>query len=86
MYTSQQRLQNRTDGMDLPLLLDPALLRAARQIHRTYSEAHPNRVQRPHGVAINRFTYRGKLIFSAKPILLPEECFIPFAQIESEIY
>jgi hypothetical protein len=72
--------------MDLPLLLDPALIRAARQIYRTYSEVHPARLQRPLGVAIHRYSYRGKLIFSGKPVLLPQECFVPFSQIESEIY
>jgi hypothetical protein len=38
------------------------------------------------GVAIDRFTYRGKLIFRAKPILLPQECFVPLSQLEAEIY
>lgn len=86
MYTSHQRLENRTDQMDLPALLDPALLRAARQIYRTYTEVHPNVTQRPNGVAIHRLTHRGKLIFLNKPILLPQECFVPFSQIESELY
>jgi hypothetical protein len=72
--------------MDTPVLLDPSLLRAANQIYRTYSEVHPNRGQRPLGVAIDRFTHRGKLIFANKPILLPQECFVPFSQIESELY
>lgn len=49
--------------MDLPILLDPSVLRAARQIYRTYYEVHPEVTQRPFGVAIDRFTHRGKLIF-----------------------
>lgn len=82
---SQQRTKNRTKEMDLPVLLDPALLRAARQIYRTYFEVRSDRSLRPTGVAINRFNHRGKLIFSSeKPILLPQECFVPFSQIESE--
>lgn len=72
--------------MDVPVLLDPAILRAARQIYRTYLEVHPNLTQRPTGVAIHRATYRGKLIFLDKPVLLPQECFVPFSQIETEIY
>ena len=72
--------------MDLPVLLDPALLRAARQIYRTYYEVHPDQQQRPYGVAIDRYTYRGKLIFRSKVILLPQERFVPFSQLEAEIY
>ena len=94
MYTSQQWQGNYTDQwqedyvepMDLPMLLDPALLRAARQIYRTYYEVHPEVTQRPFGVAIDRYTHRGKLIFRNKPILLPQECFVPFSQLEAEIY
>lgn len=72
--------------MDVPVLLDPTVIRAARQIYRTYIEVHPERIERPLGVAIDRYTYRGKLIYSRKPILLPQECFVPFSQIESEVY
>ncbi len=94
MYTSQQWQEqwqdnytdNYTERMDLPILLDPAVLRAARQIYRTYYEVHPDYIQRPSGVAIDRYTYRGKLIFRKKPILLPQECFVPFSQLEAEIY
>ncbi|HEY9850296.1 MAG TPA: hypothetical protein V6D28_12600 [Leptolyngbyaceae cyanobacterium] len=68
------------------MLPDPALLQAARQIYRAYYQAHPNLVARPTGVAINRTSLKGKLIFSHKPILLPQESFIPFSQIESELY
>lgn len=77
---------NRVDDSDFTSLLDPALVRSARQIYVTYYEAHPNLVQRPIGVAINRFNHRGKLIFAGKPILLPQECFVPFSQIEADAY
>jgi hypothetical protein len=69
-----------------PTLIDPTLLRAARQIYRQYYEAHPDVIDRPVGVAVNRYNYRGKLIFGKKPILLPQECFIAFEQIQSELY
>ncbi|HEY9636873.1 MAG TPA: hypothetical protein V6D14_25965 [Coleofasciculaceae cyanobacterium] len=87
MYTSQQwQEEYYTERMDLPMLLDPAILRAARQIYRIYYEVHPEVTQRPYGVAIDRYTHRGKLIFRNKPILLPQECFVPFSQLEAEIY
>lgn len=84
--TSRSVPQSQVDDADFTALLDPALIRSARHIYITYYEAHPGLTQRPLGVAINRFTHRGKLIFSGKPILLPEECFVPFSQIESDVY
>ena len=69
----------------VPPLLDPALLRSARHIYRTYYEVHPDEVQRPLGVAISRNSRRGKLIFNGKPVLLPHECFIPLNQIEPSL-
>jgi hypothetical protein len=74
------------DDPDFDVLLDPGLIRSARIIYTTYYEVHPELVQRPLGVAIDRFTHRGKLIFSGKPVLLPQECFVPFSQIESDLY
>lgn len=69
-----------------PYLLDPSLLRAARHLYRQFYEVHPDVVDRPMGIAINRYNYRGKLIFGKRPILLPQECLIPFEQIQSELY
>jgi hypothetical protein len=69
-------------SMDFTALLDPSLLQSARQIYRTYFEVHPDEVQRPLGVVIDRFNHRGKLIFNGRPVLLPTECFIPIHQIE----
>lgn len=86
VYSSQQWQGSYTEQMDLPILLDPTLLRAARQIYRTYYEVHPDQTQRPYGVAIDRYTYRGKLIFRSKVVLLPQECFVPLSQLEAEIY
>lgn len=71
------------ESMNFSALLDPSILQAARHIYRTYYEVHPEQVQRPTGVAIDRYSYRGKLIFGPKPVLLPKECFIPMNQIES---
>ncbi|WP_250124015.1 hypothetical protein [Chroococcidiopsis sp. CCMEE 29] len=70
--------------INLLVLIDPTLLRAARQIYRAYCETHPNMVKRPTGVAVHQLTYRGNIIFSSKPVLLPQEYFVPLNQIESE--
>lgn len=58
--------------------IDPAVIRSAQLIYQTYYEVHPELTEPPLGVAINRVTLRGKLIFTGKPILLPQECFVPF--------
>ncbi len=68
------------------MLLDPGILRAARQIYRTYYEVHPNLTERPIGIAIDRYSYRGQLIFGQKAVLLPRECFVPLQQLEAEVY
>jgi len=82
---AQQPIENNVKKPNAPDLPDPSLIKAARQIYRLYYEVHPKVVQRPLGVVINRVNYRGKLIFS-KPILLPQESFVPLNQIESEMY
>ncbi len=66
-------------------LLNPELIKAARHIYRTFYEVHPEVIQRPIGVAIGRRNYRGKLVFGDKPVLLPQECFVPFSQIEPSL-
>lgn len=67
-------------------MFDPALLRAAQDIYNFYCQINPDRERRrqPIGVAMNKLSYRGKLIFSSYPILLPEENFISIEQLESE--
>ena len=67
------------------MLLDPKLLRAAREIYRTYYQICTNRNQQPLGVVINRYTGRGQLVFGSNPVLLPNEYFVPVNQLESEI-
>ena len=68
-------------------LFDPALLRAAQDIYSFYCQINPDRERRrqPIGVAINQLDYRGKLIFSSHPVLLPDECFVSVAQLETEL-
>ncbi|MCU0526827.1 MAG: hypothetical protein MUF72_18620 [Elainella sp. Prado103] len=81
----ESRLPHPVETVSLSALLDPALLQAARTIYRTYYEVHPDETLRPIGVALDRFSLRGKLIFGGKPILLPRECFVPLNQIEPGI-
>lgn len=71
-------------SLSFPVLIDPALLRVARQIYHEYCQSHPDAAKRPSGVAVNQVTYQGKILFSNRPVLLPQECFIPASQIESE--
>lgn len=82
VYAIQQSPKNHPNQIDILALIDPTLLRTARQIYYTYCEVNPNLVQRTTGVAINQLTYRGMLMFSSKPILLPQECFVTLSQIE----
>ena len=79
--TSRESIDRLAFGDD-SVLMDPELIKAARQIYRTFYEVHPEVVQRPIGVAMGRINHRGKLVFGDKPVLLPQECFVPFSQIE----
>ena len=83
---TRQKIEQPCPYRPAPNLLDPALLQAARHLYRSFYEANPDVVQRPSGVALNRYNHRGKLIFGRKPILLPQECFIPFEQVQAELY
>ncbi|MCY7321121.1 MAG: hypothetical protein LH660_04805 [Phormidesmis sp. CAN_BIN36] len=74
------------DDESVTVVVDPAVVRSARLIYQTYYEVHPELTEPPLGVAINRLTHRGKLIFTGKAILLPQECFVPFEWLESEAY
>jgi hypothetical protein len=58
--------------MEIPILLDPTVLRAARRIYRIYCTLNSRVSKRPFGVAINRRQSSPQLIFNNKPILLPE--------------
>ena len=80
--TSTSASQRLAFGND-SVLLNPDLIKSARHIYRTFYEVHPDVIQQPIGVAIGRFSHRGKLVFGDKPVLLPQECFVPFSQIES---
>jgi hypothetical protein len=72
---------------DFHELLDPALLRAGQDIYSLYCELNPDRHRRrqPIGIAMNKVSHRGKLVFSSYPILLPQEYFISIEQLELEL-
>ncbi len=73
-------------GKTMASLMDPALVRTARHVYRSFFEAHPNETQRPLGVTIDRHTFRGNMVFGRRPVLLPRECFVPLEQIQAEPY
>jgi hypothetical protein len=84
MIPAAEKSQNKSKQMEIPILLDPALLRAAQRVYRNYCGLQNKSNKRPCGVAINRDNYRGQLIFRDNPILLPRECFISIKQLEVE--
>ncbi len=65
---------------------DPTLIQAARRIYRTYCHINSNIIKQPLGVAIDKDSLRGHLIFRERPILLPGECFIRLNELEAEVY
>ena len=68
------------------VFFDPSLIKAARNIYRSYCNLNIPTGSKAKGIIINRDSHRGQLAFNAKPILLPRECFIPLKQIEAETY
>jgi hypothetical protein len=70
------------DSFDLePIVLSPTIVMAARNIYQAYVRTHGSK-QTPLGVALNRYTLRGQLIFANQPILLPHECFVQMRDID----
>lgn len=86
MVQLSEKANHQVKEMDLPMLLDPTVLRAARRIYRTYCVLHSKANKRPFGVAIHKESHRGQLIFNTRPILLPGESFVPLKQLEAELY
>lgn len=82
IYVAPEPTDQGSNAFDLePILLTPTILSAAQSIYQAYIETHGAQ-PKPHGVAIDRYTYRGQIIFSEQPILLPHECFVPIQRIE----
>ncbi len=68
------------------MFLDPTLIQAAKRIYRTYYDSHSKVNSKPLGVALNKETLKGQLVFREPPILLPGECFININHLEAEVY
>ncbi|MEM1367210.1 MAG: hypothetical protein AAGG02_04175 [Cyanobacteria bacterium P01_H01_bin.15] len=60
---------------------DPNLLDAAQKIYETYCQLQHRTVKQPTGIAIDPETQRGQLVFRRRPILLPGERFVTFAEL-----
>jgi hypothetical protein len=66
-----------SEHTDPPVLLEPEALRIARNLYRHYQEVDKRLGKPLLGVAVNSETHHTTLIFSAKPVLLPWEFFVP---------
>ncbi|AFY72870.1 hypothetical protein Syn7502_00736 [Synechococcus sp. PCC 7502] len=79
-YTTSKRSERQKQITNI----DSLVLKIARQVYRLYQESYPE-LPTPYGIAVNRGTMTGKLIYS-HPILLPTEIFVPIEIIESSEY
>ncbi|MFN5857120.1 MAG: hypothetical protein ACK456_14720 [Pseudanabaenaceae cyanobacterium] len=61
--------------------IDPMVVRAAKQVYYYYVECYGAQLPRPLGVAVNRYSLEGKLIYS-QILLLPQETFVSIDFIE----
>jgi len=64
-------------------IADPGVVAAARRIYETHYRLHGRVSKTPIGVAVDAKTYRGQLLFTKAPILLPGEYFIPMQEIKA---
>ncbi|AFZ43409.1 hypothetical protein PCC7418_1207 [Halothece sp. PCC 7418] len=79
-----QQLDSNPEAQQFTAFIDPYLLSAARHIYQKCYEVYPEKAEQTSGVAIDRETYRGQLIFREKPVLLPWESFIPSEQLQAD--
>jgi hypothetical protein len=61
---------------------DLSALNTARELYQTYLRIHAHKAQQPLGVVLHRISFRGKLLFRDAPVLLPEEYFFSFQQLQ----
>jgi len=75
--------ENNRENLETPT--DEVVLKEAKGIYQAYCLLHNNSrtLRKPLGVVINLKNYRGQLIFTNTPVLLPEELFLTLKQIES---
>lgn len=63
-------------------LLDPSAVRAAQEVCRRYLQIHPQEASLIVGIVINRQNYHAQVVLGKQPVLLPQEVFIPWNQLE----
>jgi len=75
--------ENNRENLETPA--DEVVLKEVKGIYQAYCLLHNNSrtLRKPLGVVINLKNYRGQLIFTNTPVLLPEELFLTLKQIES---
>jgi hypothetical protein len=61
---------------------DLSALNTARELYQTYVRIHAGKGQQPLGVVLHRISFQGKLLFRDAPVLLPEESFFSFQQLQ----
>lgn len=66
----------------IPEILNPTMLKTAKDIYDSYRRYHRQSPMIPMGVAIDSKTNKGQLVFKY-PILLPWENFIPIEKISA---
>jgi len=78
-FQPQNRPGVASPAPDAPHVLEPDLIRAARLSYYEYVAAMPaiGATDRPIGIAVNRISHRAKVVFRQKPLLLPQEYFVP---------
>lgn len=79
-----QQIDSHSEPHNFSPPIDPSLLHAARNIYVQCYAAYPEKAEQTSGVAIDRETYRGQLMFRDNPILLPWESFIPSEELVND--
>ncbi len=70
------QMMQTTEVSRSPMIAETTILHAAQAIFTCYHQTHGDK-HLPAGVAIDRETLRGHVIFQDQPVLLPRECFVP---------
>ncbi len=82
MIDVSEKTDQGVDRFDLePIMLSPVIVKAAKAIYEMHVETHGTSRRVPTGIALDRYTFRGQLLFCEQPILLPHECFVPLQEI-----
>ncbi len=74
------RMMQTSEVSQPTMISESTILNAAQAIFSCYHQTHGGK-HLPAGVAIDRETLRGHVIFQEQPVLLPRECFIPAQEL-----